>query len=296
MASNNTNILHQQFQEFTGSVFNILYSDQEFTDVTLVVDEYKQIQAHKVILSSSSKLFRRILIKNPHPHPLVYLKDVSYEILQYILQFLYIGQVDISTEYVPLFMKTARDLGVNGLEDSIDSYGLCEVADEVVEDEVKESIEEFEDNKKELKSGIKYENECLEMEILQKHQNISPKKQLKNKPASFHCTQCNNTFVGKNDLKKHTRTVHEGVSYPLTNAERVKRWKERKMALVSEEAFQEMRKLEHQKRNAEVRARRLKDKNFDEKFKRENRERKRRLREKKSLEEALAHKQETNNL
>ena len=50
MTSDTINILHQEFVNFTGSTFNVLYSDQEFTDLTLVCDADKQVKAHKVIL------------------------------------------------------------------------------------------------------------------------------------------------------------------------------------------------------------------------------------------------------
>ena len=38
-----------------------------FTDVTLVGDDGIHLKAHKVILSSSSKVFREMLINSPHP-------------------------------------------------------------------------------------------------------------------------------------------------------------------------------------------------------------------------------------
>ena len=45
-----------------------------FTDVTLVCEGDKQVSAHKVILSAASPFFKQILIKNPHQHPLIYLR------------------------------------------------------------------------------------------------------------------------------------------------------------------------------------------------------------------------------
>jgi hypothetical protein len=116
MTSERINILHQEFGEFKGSTFNVLYSDQEFTDVTLVCEEDKQVKAHKVILSSTSKLFRRILLRNPHQHPLIYLKGVD---IQLILQFIYLGQVEVAQDYLKIFIEAAKELEVNGLIDLI---------------------------------------------------------------------------------------------------------------------------------------------------------------------------------
>ena len=86
---------------------------------------------------------------------------------------------------------------------------------------------------------------------------------------------------------KHKRIVHEGLSFPFTGAERGRRLRERKRSLYSEEVLESMEKLRNQKRNADLKAKRLADKEFDEKYRKETRERKRRLRERKALEEAL---------
>ena len=50
---------------------------RDFFDVTLVCEE-EQLQAHKVIISACSPFFRNILQRNPHQHPLVYLKVFYY--------------------------------------------------------------------------------------------------------------------------------------------------------------------------------------------------------------------------
>jgi len=269
MNLDNMNILHHQF-----------WSLQD-----------KQVKAHKVVLSSSSKLFRRILIKNPHQHPLIYLKGIPYETLQSVLQFLYIGQIDIPTEQAPLFFKTARELEVNGLDELIQSDN----GDDLREGEILEpKEEENEDKQNDIKSLKKYKNKQIVRESIGTLFNKLIEDQSQQKLVSYQCTKCANSFTSKTDLKKHTRTVHEGLNYPFTNAERVRRWKERKRALISEETFQMMRKVEHQRRNAELRAKRLSDKDFDEQLKKNSRERKRRLREKKYLEEALAQKLDAN--
>ena len=65
-----------------------LLGETDFADVTLVCEDHRQVPAHKVILSSGSEFFRALLLANPHPHPLVYLR-LPYGHLQAVLQFLY---------------------------------------------------------------------------------------------------------------------------------------------------------------------------------------------------------------
>ena len=63
-----------------------------FTDVTLATVDNQQIEVHKVILSSYSQFFRNILLRNPHPNPLLYLKDIRFKELEMIIKFIYLGQ------------------------------------------------------------------------------------------------------------------------------------------------------------------------------------------------------------
>ena len=62
------------FKENVTSAFKKLRSNKEFTDVTLVCEDGHQMEAHKVILASSSPFFEKILLRNKHSHPLIYLR------------------------------------------------------------------------------------------------------------------------------------------------------------------------------------------------------------------------------
>ena len=62
------------FRENVDSAFKSLRHDKEFTDVTLACEDGHQMEAHKVILAASSPFFEKILQKNKHPNPLIYLK------------------------------------------------------------------------------------------------------------------------------------------------------------------------------------------------------------------------------
>ena len=71
--------------------FRDLRGEKEFTDVTLVCGDGQQIEAHKVVLASSSPFFKELLRKNKHPHPLVYMRALKSEDLIAIMDFLYFG-------------------------------------------------------------------------------------------------------------------------------------------------------------------------------------------------------------
>jgi len=102
------------FEKNISSSFRELKEDKDFFDVTLACDE-SQIQAHKVILSACSPFFRSVLKKNPHQHPLLYLKGVKYEEILLVLNFMYHGEVNVAQDELNSFLSVAEDLQVKGL-------------------------------------------------------------------------------------------------------------------------------------------------------------------------------------
>jgi len=91
-----------------------LKEEKDFSDVTLVCGD-GQVEAHKVILSACSPFFQRILKQNSHTHPLIYLKGVKFTDLESILQFMYLGKVDVVTANLVTLLDVAQELEVKGL-------------------------------------------------------------------------------------------------------------------------------------------------------------------------------------
>lgn len=138
------------FQSNMVSSFKHLRDEKSFTDVTLAC-EGQTCKAHKMVLSACSpyfksllevrcviestirnqnSYFRRIILKikkkmcffsmqeNPSKHPIIILKDVAYSHLQAILEFMYAGEVNVSQDQLPAFLKTADRLKVKGLAEA----------------------------------------------------------------------------------------------------------------------------------------------------------------------------------
>jgi len=102
------------FETNISVAFRELREEKDFFDVTLACDD-SQLQAHKVILSACSPFFRNVLRKNPHQHPLLYLKGVKYKELLSVLNFMYMGEVNVAQEELNSFLAVAEDLRVKGL-------------------------------------------------------------------------------------------------------------------------------------------------------------------------------------
>ena len=102
------------FESNISCAFRELREDKDFFDVTLACEE-EQMQAHKVILSACSPFFRAVLRKNPHSHPLLFLKGVKYKDMQAVLNFMYHGEVNVAQEDLNSFLSVAEELQVKGL-------------------------------------------------------------------------------------------------------------------------------------------------------------------------------------
>jgi len=102
------------FENNISNAFKELRDDKDFFDVTIACDD-EQIQTHKVILAACSPFFRNILRRNPHQHPLLYLKGVKFTDLQAVLNFMYHGEVNVAQEELNSFLSVAEDLRVKGL-------------------------------------------------------------------------------------------------------------------------------------------------------------------------------------
>ena len=103
------------FQENISTAFDTLRKDRDFTDVTLACEDGHQIEAHKVILAASSPFFDKLLKRNKHGHPLIYMRGLKSEDLIAIVDFLYYGEANIYQENLDAFLTIAEELNLKGL-------------------------------------------------------------------------------------------------------------------------------------------------------------------------------------
>ena len=98
------------FQENIKSAIGNLREDKDLQDVTLVSEDGQQVEAHKVILASSSPFFQKLLGRNNHTHPLIYMRGVKFEDLLAIVDFLYCGEANVFQENLDSFLAIAEEL------------------------------------------------------------------------------------------------------------------------------------------------------------------------------------------
>ena len=104
------------FQENIKSAFGNLREDNDFADLTLACEDGQQVEAHKVILAASSPFFQKLLGRNKHPHPLIYMRGMKSDDLLAIVDFLYRGEANVFQENLDSFLAMAEELQLTGLQ------------------------------------------------------------------------------------------------------------------------------------------------------------------------------------
>ena len=141
----------QSYSDHLKEMLQEMFTANSFTDVTLVTDDKKHIQAHRNILSASSPVFKDIfqIDRNKQNHSVIYLRGVKSLDLEAILEFIYLSQTSMHEKKMRNFLLVAKDLQIKGLNisenvDNIEKERMVDCDDEIaaLETAIVESLEE----------------------------------------------------------------------------------------------------------------------------------------------------------
>ena len=99
------------FMEASSLVFCDIYQSGDFSDVTLVPKDGAAIKAHKIALSASSSVLKKLL-KTSNDMVNV---SISHSDLRLIVQFIYTGKCDVQLIDTTSFLISAKYLKIKGL-------------------------------------------------------------------------------------------------------------------------------------------------------------------------------------
>uniref|UniRef100_A0A4Y0BLF8 BTB domain-containing protein n=1 Tax=Anopheles funestus TaxID=62324 RepID=A0A4Y0BLF8_ANOFN len=99
------------------SVIDTLLENGTLVDCTLAA-EGKFLKAHKVVLSACSPYFATLLSQQYDKHPIFILKDVKFQELRAMMDYMYRGEVNISQDQLAALLKAAESLQIKGLSDN----------------------------------------------------------------------------------------------------------------------------------------------------------------------------------
>jgi hypothetical protein len=74
-----------------------------------------------MVLSACSPYFQSMLYNTPDRHPIVFLRDVRYNEMKALLEFMYRGEVSVDQENLSSLLKVAEGLKIKGLAEVTDT-------------------------------------------------------------------------------------------------------------------------------------------------------------------------------
>jgi len=95
-------------------VLSTIRSKESYCDVTLACDG-KFYPLHKFVLSTCSEYFEQMFEQTQCKHPVIVLKDIQSEDLEALLNYMYVGEVNVVQEKLAGLIKAAECLKIKGL-------------------------------------------------------------------------------------------------------------------------------------------------------------------------------------
>jgi len=209
------------FQTTVSQSFGLLRKEADFFDVTLVTDDEVQLSAHKLVLAASSSFFKSILRKSSHSHPLIYLSGVNSANLEFILNYIYQGEVQIFQEQLDSFLDVAQKLKVSGLisdeepyEDEAQPRFILRCGSKI--ESIRVNFEKEEDDKAFVGAkDLNLTNKTVALDT-QDESEIKSKisEMLRKVDGNLTCTMCGKVGRDVRNMRRHAETHIDGLSYP----------------------------------------------------------------------------------
>ena len=209
-----------------------LMMNEDFSDVTLVTEDKKQIKANISILSACSPVFKDVLKKEKHSSPIMFLRGIQYSEMESIMQFVYLGEATFYEERIDEFLAVAKLLEIKELcnADIETNDDLTEVLPpETPTEEMRKASEEKNiidqvPQTKGLHQNVKYA--CDQCDYQAKYKiSLTRHIQVKHEGVKYACDQCDYQATRQSHLTVHIQSKHEGVKHACDQCDYVAAWK-----------------------------------------------------------------------
>ena len=233
------NLAWNDFHSNASSSFSLFRNESYLHDVTLVSDDLKRIEAHKLVLSSCSEYFQTIFKETKKEQPLLCLDGINSDDLKNVLDYAYDGVVKIFQEDLDRFLTIAQRLKLKGLMENDQSEDLIE------EDQMQptEDILMTEENDHYQGSVAKVDikqrtnnkitrpqnNTVVALPENTEHKEYLAEQIISNPDKSVTCKICGKTSKpnsknmgqARSNMRNHVETHFEGLSYTCPTCSKV---------------------------------------------------------------------------
>ena len=192
-----------------------LLEEDDFKDVTLVSDDLHVVKAHKALLSKSSDVFRQMLMLKNDKNPIIFIRGSSQNQLRSILNFIYLGETEITEEDMNSFLQLAKDFKLKEFTDTKTKKKFCGTTEN-------QNIEiKTEPNKNERDIAFELADEAPEDGDIHKNSDsydpLLPETNITDEVSherncKVKCTNadCNKEFTQFQNMRVHYKVAHEG--------------------------------------------------------------------------------------
>ena len=218
-------VMWHNYSDHLKSMMKELMMNEDYSDVTLVTEDKKQIKANISVLSACSPVFKDILKKEKNTNQIMYLRGIQYSEMESIMQFIYLGEATFYEKRMDEFIAVAKSLEIKELCNAEtetkpdDEPPQCDsetstkrlVEETILLDHIKEE-EPQERSRAIVDVNNKYEcDQC--QNTYSRLGSLSNHKQSVHEGVKYDCDKCDHQATRKGDLKRHVQSNHEGVRY-----------------------------------------------------------------------------------
>ena len=226
MSSEKFSLKWNDFARNVSNSFSRLRQETRLYDVTLVSNDHQQVSAHKLVLSACSEVFSTIFNSNNGSNMMLYLDSVDVKELNFMLDYIYQGEVEVQQEYLDRFIEVATKFKLSGIlttqDEEREEGKYYHVEKEETPVTLHETIEnEYMHLKIDTKKNLpQYQEESSFRPIDQIYvENVAEIDQKfaelieKDNDGLHRCTVCEKKVKDKRDMKRHLETHLSGLSY-----------------------------------------------------------------------------------
>ena len=208
------NLTWHSYSDHLKSMMKDMMMNEDFSDVTLVTEDKKQIKANINILSACSPVFKDIFKRDKDANQIMYLRGIQFPEMEPIMQFIYLGEATFYEERMDEFLSVAKSLEIKELcnarpepdDEPPPSHPVTENLEEetVISDQMKMQAPQ-EKQKRVVSVNRSYEYSGS--------RQLSRHKESAHLGVKYSCNQCDYQFTQQGSLTKHIHSKHEGVKY-----------------------------------------------------------------------------------
>ena len=222
--SDKYSLKRDDFSSSLASSISECRKSKDFTDVTLVTNDEQFFSAHKLILATSSDFFKNIFQTLAQNNSYFYLSNLNSSEMQQVLDFIYLGEVQIPESFIQDFLALSNILKIKGLDSGEESYDFTNpqesnlLKSDLAKTENAEPGKSDSDEQNIMKREnreVSFTSESFDQNLIpgSKEFNEKIKSFVRNNGQAWECTLCGKTSRYLGNIKMHVEVHIEGIVF-----------------------------------------------------------------------------------